>query len=474
MKELKYIENEEDYNTAVAKVEAGLTFEKGIVQTASSYSYHTDALIEQVVNQIMEEKDYSRQMAETFLYSSGLTIYSTVDNSIQTRLEEEYAKSTYKINSPSKTQTSQSGMAVVDYKTGKVVGVAGGLGEKATGGWNRATQMKKQPGSAIKPIADIAPALEEKVITAGTTYYDVQTKFGADYTPKNDHNAYDGGPIGIRRFIALSRNIPAIKIMTELKPEKSREYLKKFGLKSIDDKNDSSVTLAIGGMTVGASPLEMACAYGTIANGGVYITPTFYSKIVDSEGTVILTPAQENVRVISEQNAYIALSIIKEPVTNAVGTATYCKISGMEVCAKTGTTDKSYDRWLAGFTPYYSAATWFGYDSSEEVIWSGTNPAGLIWSNVMKDIHKGLSGAIFSEPEGIVKYQVCSLTGCIAGGGCPADNLPTKCKGHGNQSVCSESGALATEFCSQYCEVKSVATGAILPKEQLGLWKTIG
>ena len=166
MKELGYIENEDEYNSAVEKVKAGLTFTKGEINTGTTYSYHTDAVIEQVISQVMEEKDISRQLAENYVYSSGLTIYSTVDNDIQARLEEEYKKDKYikkgvdkNTDGSIKNEHTQSGMAVVDYKTGYVVGVAGGLGEKNGAGWNRATQMKKQTGSSIKPIADVAPAL---------------------------------------------------------------------------------------------------------------------------------------------------------------------------------------------------------------------------------------------------------------------------------------------------------------------------
>ena len=124
-----------------------------------------------------------------------------------------------------------------------------------------------------------------------------------------------------------------------------------MGLSSLD-KQDEVIPLAIGGMTHGASPLEMAAAYGTIANDGVYITPTFYTKVVDASGNTVLTPNQEQTRVFSEQTAYLTKSITQEPV-KAGGTATYCAIPGMDVAAKTGTTDDSYDRWLCGFTPYY-------------------------------------------------------------------------------------------------------------------------
>lgn len=482
MKELGYIENEEDYNKAVEETNAGLKFEKGEIATGSNYSYHTDAVIEQVITQVMEEKNISRQLAENYVYSSGLTIYSTVDSTIQARLEEEYAKEKYQKTSPSKNQTAQSGMAIVDYKTGNVVGVAGGLGEKNGAGWNRATQMKKQTGSSIKPIADVAPALEEGVITAATVYMDEKTDFGNNYKPKNDGNAYKNAGMNIREFIALSRNIPALKIMKELTPAKSLEYLKNMGLSSLDDKADNVLALAIGGMTNGASPLEMAAAYGTIANDGVYITPTFYTKVVDSNGNTVLTPKQEQKRVFSEQTAYITKSITKEPVTASNGTATYCKIPGMDVAAKTGTTDNSYDRWLCGFTPYYAAATWFGYDENEEVTGFSQNPAGQIWDAVMTDIHKNLANASFQRPSGIVEQTICRTTGCLATTGCTdtykeifsSNNLPEKCQGHGTQTICTESGKIATEYCSQYCEVKTNNYGASIPKEQLKLWTSIG
>ena len=477
MKELGYIQNDDEYNTAVAKVEEGLKFEKGTVGGGTTYSYHTDAAIEQVINQVMEEKGISRQLAENYVYGSGLTIYSTVNPEIQARLEEEYSKSKYIVTSPSKKQTSQSGMAIVDYKTGNVLGVAGGLGEKKGAGWNRATQMKKQTGSSIKPLADVAPALEEKVITAATVYNDVKTDFGGGYTPKNDGDKYRG-PINIRQFIETSQNIPALKIMRELTPKKSIEYLEKMGVTSLDEKEDDILSLAIGGMTDGISPLEMASAYGTIANDGVYITPTFYTKVVDNSGNTVLTPKQETKRAISEQNAYIVKKIVQEPVVGASGTAKYCAISGMDVAAKTGTTDKSYDRWLCGFTPYYAAATWFGYDDSEEVKGFSKNPAGQIWSAVMADIHKNLAGASFTKPNGIVEATVCRTTGCLAATGCTdvykeiftSDNMPEKCEGHGSQELCAESGMIANE----YCPTRKVNNyGASIPKEKLNLWKTM-
>ena len=487
MNELGYINSQEEYNAAIAEVDAGLNFQKGEIVTTSSYSYHTEALLDQVIDQFVEEKGWSEQFAENYVYSSGLTIYSTVDSSIQAQMEEEFAKDKYVVNGRATNKEtgeklndhSQAAMVVIDYKTGNVVGTVGGLGEKTESrGLNRATQSVRQTGSSIKPIAVVAPGLEEKVITAGTVYTDQETDFGGNYIPKNQ-NGYTNQNVNIRYFIAKSLNVPAVKIMRELSPSKSIEYLKKMGLSHINANEDADLSLALGGTTNGATPLEMAAAYASIANDGVYITPTFYTKVEDATGNTVLTAKQEQTRIISEQNAYIVKSILQEPVKSG-GTATYCAISGMDVAAKTGTTDDDYDRWLCGFTPYYAAACWFGYDQPETVRYSG-NPAGNIWDGVMTAIHEDLENATFTRPNGIVEETICKTTGCLATTGCNnkyteifiEDNLPEQCEGHGSQTICSESGLVATQYCSQYCTVRQNYYGAVLPKEQLKLWTPV-
>ena len=487
MNELGYINSQEEYNNAIAEVDAGLNFQKGEIATSSSYSYHTEALLDQVIDQFVQEKGWSKQFAENYVYSSGLTIYSTVDANVQAKMEEVMASDTYIISGREKdketgeklNEQSQSAMVVIDYKTGNVVGCVGGLGEKIDSrGLNRATQSVRQTGSSMKPIAVIAPGLEEKVITASTVYDDSATDFGGGYRPEN-YNRFTG-LTNIRQFISTSQNIPAVKIMRELTPAKSIEYLNKMGLSHINADEDADLSLALGGTTNGATPLEMASAYATIANDGVYITPTFYTKVEDSSGNTVLTPNQEQTRVISEQNAYITKTIVEEPVKSG-GTASYCAISGIDVAAKTGTTDENYDRWLCGFTPYYAAACWYGYDRNESISYSGGNPAGRIWDAVMTDIHKNLENASFERPSGIVEQTVCRTTGCLATTGCTntykeiftQDNLPEKCEGHGSQTICSESDLVATEYCSQYCDVRQNYYGAVIPKEQLGLWTAL-
>ena len=485
MKELGYIENEDDYNKAVAEAEAGLKFEKKVT-TGNIYSYHTDALLDQVVNQVAEEKEISKQLAENYVYSSGLTIYSTQNDEVQAALDEEFAKTSKYCIKSRKTKdeegnfvTSQAAMVVIDHTTGQVLGVAGGLGDKTESrGLNRATQSTRQTGSSMKPIADVVPALEEGIITAATEYNDAETEFPGNYKPKNYN--YFRGVVTVRDALETSQNIPFVKIMAELTTDKSIEYLKKMGVTSLHEEKDKGLSLAIGGITNGISPLEMAGAYATIANDGVYIEPTFYTKVTDASGETVLTPNQRTERVISEQNAYIAKDLLTAPVVGSKGTAKYCAIPGIETAAKTGTTNDDFDRWLCGFTPYYTGAAWYGFDKNEDVDYSGTNPAGLLWSGVMKTIHKSLPNADFVRPDGIVEATICISSGGLANPNCSnkrtevfvKGTVPAACEGHsGSYEICTESGLLATEFCP---DKERKTYGGNLPKEQLELWKTKG
>lgn len=272
MKKLEYI-NQEEYDAAVAEVDTGFNFENGA--KGNVYSSHTDALIDQLIAQIMEEKEISKDAATTYLYSSGLKIYSTQDSSVQTIMEEEAKKSKYDLKSKKNTNEdgsavlAQGAAVVIDPKTGYVVGAVGQLGEKTTSrGLNRIKSLR-QTGSSIKPLADVLPGVEEGIVTPATIYADLATTFGKDYEPQN-YNKFTGLRT-VRTAVTTSQNIPFVKIMAELTPQKSIEYMRKMGISSLvtakenKEHNDENLALAIGGMTYGVSPLEMAAAYATVA-----------------------------------------------------------------------------------------------------------------------------------------------------------------------------------------------------------------
>lgn len=416
MLELENI-SQSEYDTAVQEVENGLNFKNGEVESASGvYSYHTDALINEVIADISDKKNITEDFATNYIYMAGLTINSTQNSSIQTATEDECEKKKYSVASNQGGDSSQAAMVIIDHKTGEVLACVGGLGEKNDArGFNRATQSTRQTGSSIKPLAVLAPGIDKKTFTASTIYPDVETTFADGYAPKN----YSGylGEATVRRVLESSQNIPFVEMMEEIKPKNSIKYLEKMGVTTLTEK-DESLALALGGLDKGISPLEMAGAYATIANDGVYVEPTFYSSITNSSGKVILKTNPEKKRVFSEQVAYILKELLIAPVKGQYGTARYCSITGIDVAAKTGTTDDNFDRWLCGFTPYYTAVTWFGYDQNETIFFNRQNPAGLIWSNVMKTIHNGLDDAQFEKPSWIETKTICADTGCVANTGC--------------------------------------------------------
>ena len=462
--------SQEEYDEAVAEVEKGLNFKKGTIIDKASYSSHTEALIKQVINQLITEKGMDTEYAETYLYSSGLKIYSTEDKDIQEIMEDEYSKSKYQVETTVEKvvdgekkkvkEAAQSAMVVIDQSNGYVVGAVGVLGEKEAGNLNRVNQARRQPGSSIKPIAVYGPALQEGKITAASVYDDVPLKFGS-WTPKNSYSGFKGLS-NMRQAVRISQNTIAIQVLQDLEPSKSIEYLKKLGVTSIDADKDNSLPLALGGINEGISPLEMAGAYAAIANDGEYITPTFYTKVLDNKGETILEADQPKTRVFSEQNAFLLKQLLIEP-TQSGGTATNCKISKMDTAAKTGTTNSKKDKWLCGFTPYYTAATWYGYDTPTAIPNGATSNASKIWKNIMAEIHKDLSGESFKKPEDIVTANVCRDSGLLATDACKNDprgnrtyteyfakgTVPTKsCTCHVEAEICTKTDKVAGPNCT--------------------------
>ena len=442
MLELKYI-TQDEYNQAIENVENGLSFKKGTVTAKETInSYHTDALQSQIIEDLCAKKHMSETFATNYIEMAGLTITSTVNVNIQNEMEQEFQKSKYQLKSQNGGDPSQAAMVIIDHKTGYVVGCIGGLGKKTTvRGLNRATQSIRQTGSAIKPIAVLAPGIDKKVFTGATIFADEQKTFADNYSPEN-YSKYLGN-VTVRRALESSQNIPFVEMMEEIGPKNSMNYLEKMGITTLS-KEDENLALSLGGLDKGISPLEMAGAYATIANDGVYIESTFYSKIVNKEGKTILEAKQQKRRVFSKEVAYILKELLTQPVTGSYGTATYCAISGIDVAAKTGTTDENYDRWLCGFTPYYTGVTWYGYDQNETINYNGKkNPAGILWANIMSKVHSNLKNARFEKPSKVTSCIICSESGEIANSGCPntyreyflLGTTPGKCTEHSGSEL---------------------------------------
>lgn len=413
--------SQEDYEKAVREVDEGLAFKNGEFEDVSDgvYSYHADALINEVVSDIAKRKHIDERFAKNYIYMAGLKIYSTENVDIQNTLEKEYEKEKYALTSESGNK-AQSAMIIIDHTNGQVLGCVGGLGKKTTArGFNRATQAYRQTGSASKPLALLVPGIAEKTFTPATMYVDEPTTFKdskiGDYSP-TDNEDYIGN-ITVRRAVESSQNIPFVKMMEQITPKKSIKYLKKMGITSLQD-DDESLMLALGGLKKGITPLEMAGAYASIANDGVYIEPTFYTKIENDKGKVVFKSKQKKTKVCSKEVAYVVKELLKQPVEGENGTAKSCKIDGMDVAAKTGTTNNNYDKWLCGFTTYYTGVTWYGYDKSETIQYRGKSPAVQLWSSVMKEIHSGLPKTEFPQNTKVVKATICPKTGLTATSNC--------------------------------------------------------
>ena len=446
-----------------------LVYKKGSVDLASSNSYFVDAVVEQVIEDLMEEKSITRTLAQRMVYNNGLHIYTTIDPEIQEVMDEVYNDQTYfQIKGGTYDPELQSAMVIIDYKKGNVVALVGGAGEKTTlRGLNRATQMTRSPGSNMKPIGVYGPGLELGVLTAATTFDDVPAKYKIGTEDWNIKN-YDGkyrGLMNIRKAIEISDNIVAAKALQEkVGSEYSYQFLKKLGISTLTNADKGSpASLSLGGMSKGVTPLELAAAYGAIANSGVYVEPKLYTKVIDRAGEVVLEKRSEVRDVMSKENAYILTDMMKTVTTGSEGTGRLAKLTDIDVAAKTGTTSDDKDRWFTAYTPYYVGAVWFGYDQPKYINVS-TNPGTKVWKAVMEKIHKDLPAAKFERPSTVINVEVCRDSGLLATDACKTDlrgsrvtteifnskngSVPkTYCEIHEVVAVCPDSFKLANPTC---------------------------
>lgn len=446
MHELGYITTEE-YNTAMAEE---LVVNKGTSKTGSSNSYFVDAVVNAVIEDIHEQYGVDKGEAQRMVYSNGYSIYTTVDPKIQSDIESVYKDQSYfKLKNGTYDPEIQSAMVIIDYKKGNVVGMVGGAGEKTLQrGLNRATQTKRPPGSTMKPLGVYGPALEAGVITAASTFDEVSTTFkiagSKDWTPGN--NGKYRGLTSVRTAIKVSSNVVAAKVFNEIGASASRNFLLKLGVTSLTSSDVGAASLALGGLTVGLSPYEHAAAYGTFANGGIYMEPKVYTKVVDREGSAVLEKISDVRSVMSKQNAYLLTNMLQSVVSS--GTGTEAALKNMKVAGKTGTTNESKDRWFAGYTPYYVASVWVGYDEQKNVSMSG-NPAAKLWKAVMSKVHEGLENKDFEKPSGIVSVEVCKDSGMIPTELCKKDSRGSR--------VASEyftKGTEPVDECTMHVEVQ--------------------
>lgn len=481
------------------------------------YTYFEDELTDQIINDLMNIKGYTKKQATNLLYSGGLKVYTTQDSKIQNILDEEYADPSnypdtvqYELDyaltvtdpdgnqvnyskemlqlyfqnedpdfdllfdSPEDGQTyvdkykasilangskvlaervnfapqPQSSMSVIDQHTGYVKALIGGRGEKtASLTLNRATDTTRQPGSTFKIVSTYAPALNEKGMTLATTFEDEPYEY-PDGSPVNNATRSYNGTTTIRTAIQNSINVVAVKCLEKVTPDLGLKYLDNFGFTTLahgteadKDANgnvwsDANLATALGGITRGVTNVELCASYAAIANGGNYIKPIYYTKILDHNGNVLIENTAAERSVIKESTAFLLTSAMEDVVKQGTGTA--CQLDNMPVAGKTGTTEAYNDLWFVGYTPYYTCAVWSGYDNNEKLPDYARNFHKALWKKVMTRIHDGLPSKEFEKPASVEKLSVCEETGLLPRAGCPVI------------TEYFDVGTMPTEYCDQH------------------------
>ena len=504
------------YDEAMADdVYARIQSVNSVTNESSPYSYFVDALVLQVIDDLMGQLGYTETQAYNAVYSGGLSIYSTQSLLMQQICDEEanndanypnlkeygldcaitvtradgtvenyssghikqYAKNAYgdsqglvysseeaaramveewkstiaregdtydeNINI---TPQPQSSITIIDQNTGQIKAMVGGRGAKETSlGLNRAYQgSKRQPGSCFKPLAAYGPGMDSCGKTLATVIKDEPYTLRNGKVLRNANGRY-GGDTTIRKAITWSNNVCAVKLSDEITQQLGFEYCEKFRISTLVKSKTTEAgvfsdldnqTLALGGLTDGVYNYEICAAYATIANGGVYNSPTLYTKILDHDGNVLLEGIGETRTVIKDSTAALLTSAMQD-VVNA-GTGSRAQLPNMPVAGKTGTTSDNKDIWFCAYTPYYTCAVWSGYDDNKEL--TNTVYHLQLWKSIMSRIHANLERKEFTMPPSVEQKTVCSISGMLAvPGSCPGiteyfatDILPTeRCTGHG-------------------------------------------
>jgi len=475
----------------------------------SDMTYFVEYSISDVVTHLLQKRGLSntsanRTAVENELRTSGYHIYTTVDPTIQKTVQDtlstwdnyptlaDTSKSllveTKEDGTVIETAEPQAAAVVMDYHTGELRAIIGGRDEPTVRkGLNRASQSYTEVGSSIKPLTVYGPALDLGY-SPGSITYNMDGAISGWNTEKGyPSGGLDSryGPVTFRRAIVSSLNVPAAHIlMDDVTPAVAAQYL--YALGATESKvNVDGAGLALG--TSGLTPIQMAAAYATIANEGVYQEPLSFTKVLDAEGNVILDAdeVRDTHRVFQQSTAWLLVDMMTDAVKT--GTGTKAKIDDMTVAGKTGTNSDYASVYFAGITPYYVSTLWVGHDYPVNKLKkgsSGGNEAAPLWQAYMSKIHVGLTDkAIIDEDPtslGLVKRTVCSVSGLLATDACKedeehkpvtewylADKAPTAyCDMHVTLSICSAENAIATEFCPAD-QVHQVSYVLIRPDNEL-------
>ena len=471
------------YTNLGNKVAAPSEEEKPAVVSTANNSYFTDQVIDDVADALVElynlgddpadADGYVRtahEKAVSMVYSKGLKIYTTQNPKYQKMAEEVFENTSYQDYTDSVGEPLQAGITVMDPFTGNIVAMVGGTGAKEYDrSWNWASAVR-QCGSAIKPISTYAPALDDGTITAASAIDDYPIYLpGYGAYPKNSYGTFDGMS-SVQDALRWSSNCCAVRVNQKYGTPASYNFMtEKLGFTTLTPTDSEQVgNMALGGLEYGVTTVEMAAAFSSFVNDGIYTEPRTFVRVEDSNGQVLIDNKPESHVAMKETTAYLMRDMLQTVVSS--GTGTEADFSGMSTAGKTGTTDANRDRYFVGFTPYYCAAVWTGYKSNDVVDVSG-NPSANLWREVMSRIHADLENPGFHSASGLVEVTVCADSGLLATDACSkdirggrartvlvaADTAPTQsCNMHKMISYCEKGKHIATDFCPKK-DVKEVA-----------------
>lgn len=489
----------QQYNAALDRSTASVLEKSPASTDMYAYPHYVEYAISDVVDTFLdlnglEDTSANRYAMENKLRTGGYSVYLCLDTEIQEIVEDTLANwSDYpRLRDPSdkvyqsrnadgtytEIEQPQAAACVFDYRTGELKAIVGGRYKPTTRKTlNRASGMTMPVGSSIKPLTVYAPAIDLGASPASIAYNmpvpisGWKDSSGKDSWPKNYGGGGYKGPQSFRSALRNSYNTAAAQIlMTYVGVSRSVEYLHLMG---IPDKNINADPFGLALGSSGITPVQMAVAFGTIANKGVYQQPLSFSRIVDSNGNVVVDMHQQQDRhqVFKPSTAYLVVDMLKEAVQS--GTGTKAKISSQVVAGKTGTNSDSKGVFFTGMTGWYSASVWIGHDNYKALSSKATggNAAAPLWQSFMEKIHKAKNldsrEIIDGTPSdyNLVRVTTCGVSGQLATDACyndvngyktitdywSADSVPTAyCSMHKSVSICTESGLLATDYCPSY------------------------
>ncbi|SCN21476.1 Penicillin-binding protein 1A/1B [Clostridium sp. N3C] len=491
MKENGHI-TETEYKQAINDLDSGKLQESfKLNQTTNvsnklKYEWFSRPAMEQVKNDLMKAYNYTSEDVEKLLMYGGLQIYTTMDRNLQDQAQKIIDDSKYygskqsgDISDPNNVVQPQASAVIMDYRTGEVKIIIGGRGNQPANSYNRATSnsFRRAVGSTIKPLTVYSPAIDTKQITGGSVIEDsplspeLQKKYN-NYNPQNATKGYYRGYVTLKEAITRSINLVAVKLEDQIGLKTGAEYGEKFGL-TLSERDKSSIAALSLGQIDGATSMQMAAAYGTFGNNGVYTSPILYTKVVDKTGKVLLENKAATRKVLSPQASYIMYDLLKGPVYDAGGTATRANdaMGNMPIAGKTGSSSDYKDLWFCGLTPYYSGAVWIGNDKPASLSGISSNTSAQILGEIMAVAHKGLEVTDIAQPQGIVKATVCADSGLLPTELCTHDQrgsrlvttyfiegtVPTKtCDVHVEASINASTGKLANANTPNSLIVKKV------------------